>query len=107
MFKDRSSGKLSLDDYLRKGVFCLNYPKYTDMNGSLIVDKVVRYENLLDELAEVFERINVPFSGSLGVKAKSEHRIERLPYNSVLNEKQRQLITDVFSKEIEMHGYTY
>jgi len=107
MFKDRSSGKLSLDDYLDNDVFCLNYPKYTDLNGNLIVDKVIRYENLMSELSEIFERVNVPFSGSLGVKAKSEHRVDSTPYNKVFSEKQRQLITEAFSKEIEMHGYTY
>lgn len=109
MFKDRSHGELSLDDYLSNGRYCLNYPKYTDRHGNLLVDKVIRYENLMGELGEVFERVNVPFSGSLGVKAKSEHRADsaRISYKNVLNEKQCRLITDAFSKEIEMHGYTY
>lgn len=107
MFKDRSLGKLSLDDYLNNGIYCLNYPKYTDLHGTLIVDKVIRYENLMNELGEVFERTKVPFSGSLGVKAKSEHRINSASYRNVLNEKQKRLITAAFSKEIEMHGYIY
>jgi hypothetical protein len=107
MFRDRSSGKLSLDDYLENGVFCLNYPKYTDLNGTLMVDKVIRYENLMDELRETFERVKVPFSGSLGVKAKSEHRVDSTPYYKVFSEKQRQLIAEAFSKEIELHGYSY
>jgi len=107
MFKDRSLGELSLDDYLNNGRFCLNYPKYTDLSGNLIVDKVLRYENLMEELGEVFERVNVPFSGSLGVKAKSEHRRDGAAYQNVLDEKQSQLIEKAFSKEIDMHGYTY
>jgi hypothetical protein len=30
--------------------------------------RVVRYENLIDELAEIFTRLNVPFEGNLGVR---------------------------------------
>lgn len=107
MVSDRSLEGMSLDEYLDNGRFCLNYPKYTDLNGNLMVDKVLKYENLLDELGEVFDQINVPFSGALGVKAKSEHRLDRTPYKNVLTDKQRQFIAAVFSKEIEMHGYTY
>lgn len=107
MFRDRLSGRLSLDDYLRKGRYCLNYPKYTDLHGNLMVDKVIRYENLMDELGEVFERVKVPFSGSLGVRAKSGHRVNNAPYKKVLTEEQCQLITTAFAKEIEMHGYFY
>lgn len=107
MFNDRSVVGMSLDDYLNEGKFCLNYPKYTDLNGALMVDKVLRYENLIDELAEVFELVKVPFSGSLGVKAKSEHRLDRAPYQEVLNERQRQIISEAFFKEIAMHGYLY
>lgn len=107
MFKDRSAEGMSLDDYLNNGRFCLNYPKYTDLNGDLMVDRVLRYENLMDELGEVFELVKLPFSGTLGVKAKSEHRLDRAPYQDVFNKDQRQIISEAFSKEIEMHGYTY
>lgn len=107
MFNARSLEKMSLDEYLDNGRFCLNYPKYTDLSGNLMIDKVLKYENLLDELGKVFDLIKVPFSGTLGVKAKSEHRLDRAPYQDVLNDKQRQLIAGAFSKEIEMHGYLY
>ena len=38
--------------------------------------------NLIDELAEIFARFNIPFEGSLGIRAKEntgriEHRISR------------------------------
>ena len=107
MFNDRAEGKLTLDDYLGKGRFCLNYPKYTDMGGKLIVDRVIKYETLSDSLGEIFEKVGVPYSGALDVKAKSEHRKDSTHYSDVLNEKQSQLIEKAFSKEIKMHGYTY
>jgi hypothetical protein len=107
MFKDRAEGKLSLDDYLSNGRFCLNYPKYTNEKGKLIVNRVIKYETLSDSLGEVFEMLGIPYSGSLDVKAKSEHRRNTAHYSDVLDEKQSQLIEKAFSKEIDMHGYTY
>src|SRR6185503_13393850 len=51
MQKARQSGGLSLDEYLAKGKFPINYRRYTDPSGSkIIVDRVVRYENLLGDL---------------------------------------------------------
>jgi len=67
----RVGGDLSLDQYFARGKFPINYPRYTDPSGSrIIVDRVVRYENLTDELGEIFARLNVPFEGSLGVRKK-------------------------------------
>jgi hypothetical protein len=67
----RLGGDLSLDQYFTRGKFPINYPRYTDPSGSrIIVDRVVRYENLTDELGEIFARLKVPFKGSLGVRKK-------------------------------------
>ena len=55
MHAARAGGALSLDEYLARGRFPINYFRYTDRSGEkLIVDRVVRYENLLAELREVF-----------------------------------------------------
>ena len=108
MHNYRKSGTLSLDQYFAKGKFPINYVRYTDPTGSrIIVDRVVRYENLLRELAEVFARLNIPFAGSLGVRAKGEYRSDRTPYRSVFNAGQRELIGRVFAREIELHGYRF
>ena len=72
-----------------------------------MVDRVVRYENLTNELAEVFARLNVPFEGDLGVRKKGHFRTDRTPYQSVLNPKQRRIVETVFAREIELHGYGF
>lgn len=107
MINDRAGGNLKLDQYFNTGDFCLNYPSYTDAKGNLMVDRVIKHESLMDELNQVFGMLGIPFSGTLGVRAKSDHRKDRRPYQQVFTRAQRAIIEKVFAKEIEMHGYTY
>jgi hypothetical protein len=108
MAASRAGGSLSLDQYLAKGRYPINYFRYTDRSGKrIIVDRVVRYENLMSDLAEVFSHVNVPFEGSLGVRAKSEYRTDRTPYQSVFNDAQRKIVEQAFAREIELHGYCF
>lgn len=108
MAASRSGDPLSLDQYLSKGRYPINYFRYTDRSGKrIIVDRVVRYENLMDDLAEVFSRLSVPFEGSLGVRAKSNYRTDRTPYQFVFTEAQRKIVERTFAREIELHGYSF
>jgi energy-converting hydrogenase A subunit M len=75
--------------------------------SKILVDRIVRFENLLTELSDVFAQLNIPFDGSLGVAAKSEYRADRRPYQEVFNEQQRRIIEKAFAKEIELHGYRF
>jgi hypothetical protein len=104
----REGGSLSLDEYLARGRFPINYPRYTDRSGTkIIVDRVLHYENLAAELSEMFSQLNVPFDGTLGVKAKSEYRTDRRSYQLVFDDKQRSIVENAFAKEIELHGYRF
>ncbi len=108
MHAARESGSLSLDEYLARGRFPINYFRYTDRSGKkIIVNRILRYENLTAELSEVFAQLNIPFDGTLGVAAKSEYRIDRRPYQQVFNEEQRRVVEKAFAKEIELHGYRF
>src|SRR5437773_9827346 len=106
MHNAREGGSLSLDEYLARGRFPINFFRYTDRSGrKIIVDRVLRYENLLTELGEVFSQLKIRFEGTLGVQAKSGYRTDRRPYQEVFNEKQRRIVKEAFAKEIELHGY--
>jgi hypothetical protein len=108
MHAHRQGGTLSFDQYLAKGRLPVNYRRYTDPRGSkIIVDRVLRYENLINELTEVFAKLNVPFEGSLGVKAKGEYRTDRTPYQPVFTKEQREMVERIFAREIELHGYRF
>jgi hypothetical protein len=108
MHAAREGDSLSLDEYLARGRFPINYFRYTDRERrKIIVDRILRYENLLTELREVFSQLKIPFGGTLSVQAKSEYRTDRRPYQQVLNDKQRRIVEKAFSKEIELHGYRF
>ncbi|MGC9453379.1 MAG: sulfotransferase family 2 domain-containing protein [Phycisphaerae bacterium] len=106
--KDRF-GVMSLDEYFQRGFNCVNYPKYTEPGepSRLIVDRVLRYESLNEELAEVFADLGVPFEGRLGVRAKGDLRKDRRPYQEVLTEEQAATIARLHRPEIELMGYEF
>lgn len=107
MVNDRASGDISFEEYIEKGKFCINYPMYTDTKGLILVDKVIKYESLMGELGHVFEKLGIPFEGSLGVREKTEHRKDRRPYQEVYTAEQKEVIKKAFAKEIELHGYVF
>lgn len=80
---------------------------YTDQSGKFLLDKAIKYESLMDELGKIFHSLGIPFEGSLGVHAKSEHRKDRRPYQELYSDEYKMVIEKAFEKEIQMHGYTY
>jgi len=106
--KNRRVQKQTWQEYLIQGQFRLNYQLYTDRKGmKIIVDHVIKYEHLDDELAEIFKNIGIPFSGNLSVRAKSEYRKDRRPYWEVFTREQKEIIAQAFEKEIRLHGYEF
>jgi hypothetical protein len=103
----RRGNNISFDDYLSEGKFCLSYYMYTDRRGDVLVDRIVKYEDLTNELGEIFDRLGIPFDGSLGVNAKGEYRADRRPYQAMYSDAQRRLIEKVFDAEIRLHGYRF
>jgi hypothetical protein len=108
MHAARETDALSLDEYLARRRFPINYFRYTDRSGTrVIVDRILRYENLNAELSEVFAQLHIPFDGTLGILAKSEYRTDRRPYEQVFNEGQRRIVEKAFAKEMKLHGYRF
>jgi hypothetical protein len=108
MHAAREGGALSFEEYLARGRFPINDFRYMDRSRSkIMVDRVVRYENLLVELNEIFAQLNIPFDGTLGVRAKSEYHVDRQPYQKVFSDNQRRIVEKAFAREIELHGYRF
>jgi len=101
-------GGLTLEAYLHKGVFCTNFQLYTDWdNQTVIVDRVLRFENLNSELGEVCECLGIPYSGTLQETSKRGYRTDRRPYREVFSPTQAKRIERAFEPEIALHGYSF
>ena len=75
-------------------------------NGQPLVDKVLRFESLGDELDELKQTLNLP--GALALPhAKGGHRQDKRHYRDVLTTAQRDRIADLFAPEIALMGYRF
>lgn len=81
-----------------------DWPTYT-VNDDVIVDRVVRFERLQDDLDEVADRLGLP---ALSLpRAKGGHRPEKSHYSDVLSPMSRARIEIVCAKEIRHFGYQW
>ena len=103
----RYDNNISFEEYLKVAELPYNYTKYTDRDGKLMVDRVIRYERLNEELAEVFGMLGVPFSGSLGATEKSHYRTDRRPYREVYTPSWKAAVETLFRPEIDLLGYDF
>lgn len=103
----RYDSNITFDEYLKVADLPYNYTKYTDLDGKLMVDRVIRYERLNEELAEVFGMLGVPFSGSLGATEKSHYRQDRRPYREVYTPGWKTAVETLFRPEIDLLGYDF
>jgi len=88
--KDRSfksfDPSLSWEEYLERGNFPVDAHLYLDQDGALMVDRILAYEKLGAELAEVTASLGIVFAGlKAQAKAGSRSSLEVTP-------QQRQLI---------------
>jgi hypothetical protein len=113
MMNYRSGFELSFDQFVSEGNEALlqvfNYPRYISAAGNdLLVDRVIRYENLDRELGEAFGMLEIPYEGTLDVYVKNEMKADdRLPYNEIFTDQQRRLVHRLFEKEINLHEYLF
>lgn len=108
MQRSRYGGNYSFEQYLDAQKFPLNYPLYLNpKTQEVMVDRVIRYENLDQELGEVLAFLQIPYSGSLEVCAKADYRQQRKPYQSYFTEAQQKLVEHAFRVEIGLHHYRF
>lgn len=98
-WKSRFDGKLTFDEYLDRGDYCLNYPLYTDSKGEVIIDKILSFENLNQELSEVFDILGLNSRKLQLPREKSSYRANK---SIVLNDSQIEHLKMVFSKETDL-----
>jgi len=82
----------NLDDYFKKGIFANNENIYT-IDGRIIVDKIINYNNLDKELREVLLHLGIKNFQTLTVNAKKGNE-ETKKINFTNN--QKEIIRNVF-----------
>ena len=88
-------------DFVNKGNFPIDYNFYTH-NDELIVDKIINYENLNNELNEIFNYLNLP----LKKLEKKVHNTYRKNIDFKILDSEIKSIYKAFKKTIPFTGYS-
>ncbi len=84
-----------------------NWHHYS-IDGRVAVDRVLRYENLAQELAALREELGIDGNIALPAKrAKGGHRSEKARYQEILGPAERELVARICASEIEAFGYRF
>ncbi len=99
----------NISEFIESGIAgqIKGYNLYT-VNDNLAIDKVFKFEELSASLNEISETLK--FSKPLRMpekKAKGNVRKNRCHYREFLTEKEAQLISNIFKKEINLNNYKY
>lgn len=99
--------KETLSEFLRTDQIHLLHERGWDLytiDDEVVVDEILLYEKLENQLETVRKRIGLPAELDLP-KAKSQYRRDRRPHYDVMTPEDMSLIGQIFRKEIDLLGY--
>ncbi len=96
---NRDTQDMMFDEYVLKKEFPIDFEKYTDKNNTLMVDKIIRYENLKDGLSAIGSMLG--FNLTINARAKSGYR-----EGIQATDEQKRIIYSAFEKSNLLTGYT-
>ncbi len=94
-----------LDESLKENDPNSNWKIYT-IDDVVAVNYVGKFENLMDELCYICDKLNIPFDKWLP-QAKGNIRSDKRHYSEVLTEQQANYIREKSTAEIERFGYEF
>jgi len=95
----------SFEDWVKRGEnLPINYPLYT-WKDEVIVNRVLRYENLNEELSKLYAELGIPFNG-LQERAKGNYRNNQ-QYKDIHTDFTKRETERLFKKEIEYMRYSF
>ncbi len=95
---DKSNGRCqSLDDFFSRQSFDSNYDMYA-VNDQIVVDRIIRYDRLDEELREVCAHLGIEFDGWMP-RSKSVYPGERKGWRDLLNAEQIERVCWEFARE--------
>lgn len=74
----------------------------TDRNGNLLVDRIIKFEDLADEFGKLCAEIGLE-PGTIEHSNASSHR----PYREYYSERNRRYVAKRFSEDIRLFGYSF
>ena len=98
-YHSEKNQKISWENYIENGNFPIDTNKYTDHKNNLIIDKIIKYENLEEEFFELSKKLDFKFNG-INIREKSGFR-EKL----FVSKKDRNIIYNAFSSSNKFTGY--
>jgi len=103
----RNGPRPSVSEFIDSGkmnrVRARGFGLYT-INAEVVVDKVYRYEEIESAMADIADRLMLGEVPTLPL-AKTGYRKDTQHYSSLLNEADRQKISQLFAPEIALFGY--
>ena len=100
--KDSKNRKKRSFEYILKELELNNFQTYALLNLNKLMDKnldkilcnkIIKYENLNEELSTVFYKLGIPFNGKLEIFKKKSERDK--DYKKFYNDKSRKLIEEI------------
>lgn len=99
MLRANGYSDLSPAEYLLRFSLPMNYPMYCDYDGTPLVDQILNYGKLREELVALSTRLGIEFN-DLGPRAKANYRDNRGSYSEIFNEAQIAYIYRTFEREL-------
>lgn len=93
------------DEYLERGRFPVDTAKYVDESGSLIVDRIYRYEAMEEALDDISHRVTLPRRPLVArLKAHFRHGVPTVE-EVMRNDGQRETIFSAFASSLQFTPY--
>lgn len=107
MMKYVNQQEMVFNYYLNNSQLCHNYPLYADpFTQEVLVDLVIAYDRLNEELYALFSELGVPISNSLEIFSDPK-RTNGKPYQDYYSERTKEFIKEKFKDEIDFMGFEF
>lgn len=108
-WRTKSKDRPEMLDWLRDGGHDILRRRGRELyliDGAIAVDKVIRYENLAEDLETVRQQLGLPESLDLP-NAKSGSRKDKRHYRDIMGDAEREIVARDFEFEISTFGYQF
>lgn len=100
------------EEFIQKSVSSFppisDFSFYSDTKGQVMVDKILRFENINADFDEVSRQLGIDYGNKgLNIQIKHSNKNDALNYRNIYTQEQQQLIAKHCAKEIELLEYSF